>query len=180
MRKIAILILMFMLIFTTSIPAFAYKLAGWKWRDPKSITYSFHSSATNNMRTAANNAANEWIKASTKISMTYDSSGNGKVIIMGANDGPTTVDGYFKPTYEFLSTTYIKGGTIRINTYYSEKYSSTTYQALLGHEQGHVFGLGDEPNESYRCLMIPTTKVRAYYTYIPRSDDINGINAIYQ
>ncbi|GAW30478.1 matrixin family metalloprotease [Carboxydocella sp. JDF658] len=176
-KKVWIVLFLSIYIFTMLENALAYNLTGKKWADPKTPKYYWVSGFPSDLQTAANNAAKSWMNASSKLSLTYNNSGT--VALTSTYNSKSNLSGYTTLQTDFggLGNTII-GARVIINTYVTNKYNSTQKQSVLGHEFGHVWGLGDSGD--LWALMYPSDEERNYRgTYLPRSDDIAGINAIY-
>ena len=74
-----------------------------------------------------------------------------------------------------------KAGTtlfnIRLNTSILDSKSSNYRQSVLVHELGHALSLADNPPTSLSIMRYDRDRE---LIYVPQTDDINGVNAIYQ
>jgi hypothetical protein len=64
-----------------------------------------------------------------------------------------------------------------LNWHYLQSASANARRSVAGHEWGHVFGLNHESTKGSDVLM--NVGRNRDVTYTPKTDDINGIKALY-
>ena len=155
----------------------AYVLNGDHWANPTSISYYNYTSGVDS--TAYTNALQAWNNTPTPVLFVKESQiGDEQVSLYHGNYGATGWDGLS----QWIATGSVEYyAWTKINDYYSNSYPADERQSVVGHELGHVLGLGHQPGID---LMNPATcgyesRYCTYLVYTPLQDDINGINAIY-
>jgi len=157
-------------------PAQAYNFTGAKWttvnplRTRLSITYGGTNSAN-----AWINASSDWTATSAPVSITRPTTGGTPPVTLSDQKNSSV-------SWDGLSNWYPGSGTTTnatgwLNVYYTAGYSASTRKGVAGHELGHIMGLA---HNSGCVLMVSTTSTRnSCAVYIPKADDIAGINALY-
>jgi hypothetical protein len=162
-----LLILMVSVIHSNAVNA--YQLLGFKWSNPNPVTYYLNGNAnTNNAFLSSINNWNNALPSNVSLQRVYN---NFNVYAYDWYDSTDGRDGLF----------VISDGEVYIalNRYHTDNYSSLKRQSVAGHEIGHSLGLDEE--DSAICIMISNTFNRweLLQIYKPKTDDINGINALY-
>ncbi len=181
-KKISVLTLVLSLIafvigFTGS--ATAYNYEGWKFFKCStcSTTYPVYTwgdrldDGESLLKDAWRQAITDWHGKQSKVRFTYSSS---------------TTDGYLNSYYESGTSTY---GTMyvqwdwlnyvtyfngELNAGHSKITDSNVARSTANHELGHAMGLDHTTNNS----IMDTGRTRSI-TYVPQTDDVNGINNLY-
>jgi hypothetical protein len=158
-----------------SATALAYQLLGSTWSNPKAIKYYYATNFPSDLQTATNAGAGAWNSACPEVSIVSGSSSSGNVYMKSTYNSSSPYSG---TTALNGSSGNISNASVTINTYYSNGYDSTKKKSLLGHELGHVLGLGESGD--VWALMYPSDSERAYRgTSAPRDDDKSGISYLY-
>ena len=173
MRHLVIGVIAFSILSLPTSPAFAYKLLGGKW--PNNIVTALYYNDISSYETAVEDAADDWSDESIKPNL-YEvpHPGDHFVGICDVNNkwyiAATQLFPDPESTYDFA--------IIRCNT--DKMGSLHPYQQyIIAHEFGHVLGLAHVNNKW--VLMHYTTEAYdpPYNVRGPKTDDVNGVNAIY-
>lgn len=175
--KILNLALISLIIFNTSIVA-AYTTTGQKWKGssyPIKVTYTWGSyldTPGTVCRDAFEKALSAWNSKQSKISFSYSSSSSNILNTEHISDDSKYGDTDW--SYD-TSTNYIAYFKAYINADNGEITDPNVAESAGCHELGHSIGL----SHSTETAIMNSDRDREKI-YVPQTDDLNGIKAIYK
>ncbi|MBA4548874.1 matrixin family metalloprotease [Thermoactinomyces intermedius] len=151
---------------------FAYSFTGDKLCDYYYVYYRWGGHITKEHQEASKKAIQSWNEAQDK-----------RRFVQGDSSATGVVDSYYSSTDGYFGYSYWQTGVgscinswvAKMNTYYESNNDSQFGQSVLGHEIGHVLGLA---HTNWTSLM--NTERDRFQTYTPQTDDINGVNNLYE
>lgn len=138
----------------------------YKW-DSKIINYP-------DWKNAFTSAYTDWNATPTKADFSYSSTSNCTLGIIDVVNGAPGYCSIGLDSYNRIYGFYASGN---INSTATGTFTSTMKRSTAGHELGHALGQGDEPFAIYVPLMDPNRNRSTIY--VPKQDDINGVNYMY-
>lgn len=166
---------------------------GCKWNH-NTVTYS-GSTLPATYSAQANNAASAWNGVTSPAKFSSSSSPDFRIYSGGY--GSTGWSGYTSPTGSPGIDAWCSGGiwgtgaiAVYLNTSYLGSYAASEVKSVIAHEMGHVYGLAHN-NATSNCAGGHYPSWLMYYSdyrfigngcgpiYGPKTDDANGVNALY-
>lgn len=163
-------------------PAYAYTLEGPIWANQPAPGNCCASLGVqyNGMRaidkTGWDNGRTAWNNSPALIYFNHVSSSS--IVLQDANNCNVNWDGLTNYNWIWFFGEKFTSATATLNYCYTQYYSAGEIQSVATHELGHVAGLG----HSNGCvIMVGDTYTRWTVCGVdtPRTDDVNGINAMY-
>lgn len=122
-------------------------------------------------RNAFQSSVTDWNSTSTKMRLSYSSSGNVEFNTYSSQDGRAGV------TYRYCDGQLLTSAEVLANIYYESGRTTNSRRALTGHEMGHGLGLGHIPEDEGIALMGYNPDPNIYY--VPQNLDIGLMNQVY-
>ncbi|MCI3923515.1 matrixin family metalloprotease [Paenibacillus sp. TRM 82003] len=168
----------------SSIPfniASAYNTLGYSW--PKSygvtteVKMRYETTGSNKYNTAFDTAVSDWNTAQSKIKFNLSSLNTTSPNVVGTF-GDYDQSLYGRCNYAWDNNNKLTSIQARLNAYQNNiDTNATVRRSTAGHELGHGLGLDHTSVVVVAYLMSSNRDRTSVYT--PKSDDINGVNAIY-
>ncbi len=122
-------------------------------------------------RNAFQSSITDWNSISTKMRLSYSSSGNVSFNTYSSQDGRAGV------TYSYCDGQLLTSAEVLANIYYDSGRTNNSRRSITGHEMGHGLGLGHIPEDEGIALMGYNPDRNIYY--VPQSLDIGLMNQVY-
>lgn len=122
-------------------------------------------------RNAFESSVVDWNSISTKMRLSYSSSGNVGFNTYRSQDGRAGV------THRYCDGQLLASAEVLANIYYESGRTNNSRRALTGHEMGHGLGLGHIPEDEGIALMGYNPDPNVYY--VPQNLDIELMSQVY-